>query len=237
MTARPVTARSGTAARPGAVPRGGVASTLATCAGVVGPYVLALLLWALGSPRPELVAAGGGRGVALAGTDSAAGAQLLGGAILLAAAAVASTLVLWRRCPGLWRPAGVVACTALTGLACALAAGVATPLGRLLRPADVNVPAGELVRLPPSLGPLYTGDVVPLTTGGPQWSSLPAVAGWFVLGAFCATATVAVVTYVGDAREVFARRAADREGEGYPAGRGGEALTGGPGDARPRTGR
>ncbi|MBB1054309.1 hypothetical protein G6017_08340, partial [Dietzia sp. B44] len=101
---------------------------MGTVSGVVGPAVVALLVWIVAAPRSELLSVGGGRGLRLPESGTDGGSQLLMLIVLLGAAVVCAVLTLWHRHPGLRRPGGVTVLVVLPGLTCAVAAAAASPL-------------------------------------------------------------------------------------------------------------
>lgn len=175
-------------------PRGASARVPGTLFGVVAPFLVAVLVWIVAAPRSELLSVGGGRGLRLDDSGADGGSQLLMLVVLLGAATVCTTLVLWSRHPGLRRPAGVWILALVPGLACALAATDATRLADLLAsPAD-DVPYGEVVRQAPSVGPLFYDRLI-YGESGPSWGMFPPGAGWLILGTMVAAFTVAVLAH------------------------------------------
>lgn len=182
---------STSAARPG----GTVPRATATLLGVVGPFLVAVLVWIAAAPRAELLSVGDGRGVRLPDSGADGGSQLLTLIVLLGFATVCAVLVLWHRHPHLRRPGGVPALALLPAVTCAVAAAAATPAAQLLAaPAD-DVPYGEVVRQAPAVGELFF-DRMFLGTAGPAWDWFPPGLDWVVFGAMIATFTVAVVAYL-----------------------------------------
>ena len=170
-------------------------SGIAAVAGVIGPFAAALTWWLFAVPRIELVSTGDGHGVPLPGSGAAGASQLLMAVVLLSAATIASTVALWSRNSRTGVRA-VVASALPPTLGCALAAAAAGPVARAVMAPDAGTAAGQLILMPPGLGPLFRGPLIPLT-GAPNWSVLPDVAGWVLLGASVATATIVVCEYVG----------------------------------------
>lgn len=167
------------------------------------PFLLVAALWLVATPRTELVSVGGGRASSLPGSESAAASQLLIMAGLLAGAACAATVLLWRRNRPLHRPSGVLMVAVVVALLSALTVTGASAVASFALGPDPATPPGEVVRLAPELGPLFFGPIVPLTSG-PQWSQAPAFLGWSVLGVLVALATMSVMTYVGASRSLAA---------------------------------
>jgi hypothetical protein len=165
-----------------------------TLAGVVGPAVVALVVWIAAAPRPELLSVGGGRGVRLPESGTDGGSQLLVLVVLLGAAVVCAVLVLWSRHPGLRRPAGVPVLLLLPGLTCAVAAVAASPLAGLLAAPPRDAPYGMVVAQAPAAGPLFFDRMI-YGTSGPSWDWLPPGAGWLVVGAMLAGFTVAALAH------------------------------------------
>lgn len=176
-------------ARQRALGRAGVA-----LAGVLVPYVAALLLWIVAAPRSELLSVGEGRGVRLPDAGADGGSQLLVLVLLLGFAAVCSALALWRCVPRLRRPGGVAVLAVLPGLVCAAAAGVASPLARVVASPPGDVQYGEVVLQAPAVGELFFDQMI-YGSSGPSWDLLPPGAGWFVWGAMLALFTVAALAH------------------------------------------
>lgn len=185
-----------------------------TLAGVSVPAGVAVLLWVFVAPRSELMSVGGGRGVRLTDAGADGGSQFLMLVILLGFAVVCSTVVLWRRHPGLRRPAGVPALVVVPGLACAVAAAVAAPVATLLASPPGEVPRGQVVAQAPTAGALFFGRMI-YGTSGPAWEQLPPGAGWLVLGMAVAAFTVAALVHfspTSDLRELSAEADDSTEG-------------------------
>lgn len=167
----------------------------ATLGGLLPVYVVALALWTVGVPRTEVQSVGDGEGMVLPGQAAAEPVQLLMAVLLLAGAAVGAALVLWRKHPTLRTPVGVLLSALNVGAMTAFAASLAPPLANVLTGPDPGAPAGELVAVSPSLGPLFFGPLVP-GLGGPEWETLPDFAGWFVLGTAAALLTLVYLVVI-----------------------------------------
>lgn len=178
--------------------RGGAARFAAsTLLGVVGPFVVALLLWIVAAPRAELLSVGDGRGLRLPDSGVDGGSQLLVFIVLSGFATVCAVMVLWRRHTHLRRPGGVPALVLLPGVACAIAAAAATPLADVVAAPPDDVPYGEVVRQAPAVGSLFFDRMV-FGTSGPSWDWFPPGLDWMVFGVMIAAFTVAVLAYLGD---------------------------------------
>lgn len=171
-----------------------IARPLWTLLGLLAPFLVAVLVWVAAAPRSEFLSVGEGRGLRLpdAGTDG--GSQFLMVVILLGFASVCAVLVLWRRHPGLRRPRGIVALGVLPGLACAVAAAVASPLAGILAAPPSDAPYGTIVAQAPAVGALFYERAV-YGTSGPSWDAFPAGAGWLAWGAMIALFTVAALAH------------------------------------------
>ncbi|MFN3340180.1 MAG: hypothetical protein ACK40Z_10835 [Dietzia sp.] len=165
-----------------------------TLSGVVGPAVVALLVWIVAAPRSELLSVGGGRGFRLPESGTDGGSQLLMLIILLGAAVVCAVLVLWHRHPGLRRPGGVAVLLLAPGLTCAVAAAAASPLASLLAPPAQDAPYGAVVAQSPAAGALFFDQMI-YGVSGPSWDWFPPGAGWLVFGAMIAAFTVASLAH------------------------------------------
>lgn len=168
-----------------------------TLLGVVGPFVVALLLWIVAAPRAELLSVGDGRGLRLPDSGADGGSQLLMLLVLSGFATVSAVVVLWRRHPHLRRPGGVPALALLPGLTCAIAASAATPLADMVAAPPDDVPYGEVVRQAPAVGNLFFDRMV-FGTSGPSWDWFPPGLDWMVFGVMIAAFTVAVLAYLDD---------------------------------------
>lgn len=183
-SSRPVGTRLGTPVR----------TLTGTVSGVVGPAVVALLVWVAAAPRSEFVSVGGGRGVRLPDAGAAGGSQLLVLLVLLGFAAGCAVLVLWHRHPGLRRPGGVPALVLLPAAATAVAAVAASSFAELVASPPDDAPVGAVVSQAPAVGALFF-DRMAYGTSGPSWDWFPPGAGWLVFGAMVAAFTVAVLAY------------------------------------------
>ncbi|WP_194305656.1 MULTISPECIES: hypothetical protein [unclassified Dietzia] len=172
-----------------------------TLAGVVGPAVVALLVWVVAAPRSELLSVGGGRGLRLPESGADGGSQLLMLIVLLGAAVVCAVLSLWHRHPGLRRPGGVPVLVLLPGLTCSVTAAAASPVAALLAPTAENAPYGTVVAQPPTAGALFFDRMIYGTTG-PSWDWFPPGAGWLAFGAMIAAFTVAALAHVSHSSEL-----------------------------------
>lgn len=172
-----------------------------TVTGVVGPAVVALLVWIVAAPRSELLSVGGGRGLRLPESGTDGGSQLLMLIVLLGAAVVCAVLTLWHRHPGLRRPGGVTVLVVLPGLTCAVAAAAASPLAALLAPPAEDAPYGSVVAQSPAAGALFFDRMI-YGTSGPSWDWFPPGAGWLVFGAMIAAFTVAVLAHFSHSPEL-----------------------------------
>ncbi|EYT58016.1 hypothetical protein H483_0114980 [Dietzia sp. UCD-THP] len=174
---------------------------MGTLVGVVGPAVVALLVWVVAAPRSELLSVGGGRGVRLPESGADGGSQLLMLIVLLGAAVVCAVLSLWHRHPGLRRPWGVPVLMLLPGLTCSVTAAAASPVAALLAPTAENAPYGTAVAQPPTAGALFFDRMIYGTTG-PSWDWFPPGAGWLAFGAMIAAFTVATLAHVSHSPEL-----------------------------------
>lgn len=196
-----------TAGAPGASGR----DVLVSMAGLIAIFGIALAVWIATAPRILLESIGEGRGVAIATGSSAAGVQLVMFAILLIGAGVAGSLLLWRRHDGLRSPRGVFLAMLNIGAMSALTAVVAGPIAEWLTSPAPDAPEGSVVALPPMVGPLYHGPLVP-GASLLQWQHLPGFVSWLVLGAAAAAITLFYLVYMGTARELGSSRD-EREAE------------------------
>lgn len=178
-----------------------------TLAGLAGVYVAVLTLWILGVPRTEVASMGGGEGMILPGEPPAEPVQLVAMVLLSCGAAVASALLLWRNHPSLRSPVGVLVSALNVGALTALVAVVASPVAALATGPDPTSPAGEVITLSPSIGPLFFGPVVP-GTSAPLWDVVPGFAGWFVLGTAAALLTLVYLVAMSESPDLRDHRPA-----------------------------
>lgn len=181
-----------------ALPRAAV-----TALAVPAPYLVALVLWVVGAPRAELLSVGGGRGLRLDDSGADGGSQLLTLVVLTGAATVCAVLVMWHRHPDLRRPGGVPALTLVPGLAAALAAMAATPLGGVLAAPPRDAAYGQVVRQAPAAGELFYDRMV-YGLSGPAWEWFPPGLGWLVLGAMIAAFTTAALAHLAPSPDLCA---------------------------------
>lgn len=186
-----VSPSSSVARRPGSA----VGRAVGIVAAVAVPFVVALLLWVVAAPRSELISTGDGRGVRLPDSGAAGGTQLVMLILLLGFAVVCVAVALWHRHPDLRRPGGVLPLALIPGLACAVSAAAATPVGTLLAAPSREVPYGEVVLQAPSVGELFTGRMI-YGSSGPSWDWLPPGAGWLLFGTMIAAFTVAALAHL-----------------------------------------
>ena len=180
---------------PAAHPGGAVPRAALSLLGVVGPFLVAVLLWIVAAPRAELLSVGDGRGFRLPESGADGGSQLLTLSVLMGFASVCAVLVLWRRHPHLRRPGGVPALALLPGVTCAVAAAAASPLAHVLAAPPTDAPYGQLVRQAPAATELFFDRMV-FATSGPAWDWFPPGLDWVVFGVMIAAFTVAVLAYV-----------------------------------------
>jgi hypothetical protein len=192
------------------MPRSSSSRAVGTLSGVLGPFLVALLVWIAGAPRSELLSVGDGRGLRLPEAGADGGSQLLMLVVLLGFASVCAALVLWHRHPGLRRPGGVPALVLLPGVACAVVAAAASPLAGLLAAPPDDAPYGSVVSQAPAVGALFFDRMI-YGTSGPSWDWFPPGAGWLVFGAMTAAFTVAALAHFSLSPDLSADRTADGE--------------------------
>lgn len=155
-----------------------------SAAGIVAPFAVIAVLWAVAAPGARVVSLGDGSGIPTYGSDGAAVSATLMLSVLLAGAGAAAAVTIWRRMPRRRSVPGALAWWAVIGAVGAATAALAPWCVGVLAGANLSDNAGQVVDLAPRVArqvwPTGTGGTILGHLANAVWSMAGAIVVWFL---------------------------------------------------------